>query len=115
MQNVMIIVDKKMLSFPKRFINIAVNNAEQVILITVLPSNIVPIVNSFRFNKRSIILALVLPSSFSLLIRERLIEVKPISAPENKNDKASKIKITNNTETNTKFIEVRRYFDKKQS
>ena len=101
-----------MLSFPKRFINIAVNKAEQVMLITVLPSNIVPIVNSFRFNKRSIILALLLPSSFSLLTRERLIDVKPISAPENKNDKINKTKITDNTEINNQSIKVC-YCDKK--
>lgn len=102
-------------SFPKRLINIAVNKAEQVILIIVLPSNTVPIVNSFLFNKRSIILALLLPSSFSLLTRERLIEVKPISAPENKNDKINKIKIADDTKTNNQSIKVRCYCDKKQN
>jgi hypothetical protein len=100
------IVDRKMLSFPKKFINIAVNRAEQVILIIVLPNNIVPIVNSFLLNKRSIILALLLPFNFSLLIRERLIEVKPISAPENKNDKINKTKITDDNETNNQSIKV---------
>ncbi len=93
-------------SLSKKFINIAVNKAEQVMLIIVLHSSIVPIVNSFVFNKRSIILALLFPSSFSLLTRERLIEVNPISAPENKNDKINKKKIADNTEINNQSIKV---------
>lgn len=100
------------LSFPKRFIKIAVNKAEQVMLMTVLLSNIVPIVSSFLFNKCSITLARLLPSSFNLLTLERLIDVRLISAPENKKDKINKTKITDNNEINNQSIKVR-YCDKK--
>ncbi|BET35419.1 hypothetical protein wScaTNS_06320 [Wolbachia pipientis] len=99
-------VERNMPSFPKEFINITVNKAEQVMLIIVLHSNIVPIVNSFLPNKSSIILAFLLPSSFSLFTRDRLIEVNPISAPENKNDKINKKKIADNTEINNQSIKV---------